>query len=108
MVTLDGESTQDAVGTVHVRLRYIPDKQIFNAEAFDAYMGALADLTWTSLEASAADILDDVNNEIVPRWVQVTVSVQSSLNSTSVHMVMVEDRQPKWDNPALLARISRT
>ena len=53
-------------------------------------------------------ILDDVNNEVVPRWVQVTVTAPGDRAAgVDGHGVMLEDRQPRWDNPALLSRLER-
>ncbi|MCH8835488.1 MAG: hypothetical protein IH925_06035, partial [Proteobacteria bacterium] len=53
-------------------------------------------------------ILDDINNEVVARWVQVALSVPNgALPGVGNHGVMLEDRQPKWDNAALLSRLRR-
>ena len=45
----------------------------------------------------------DLNNELIPRWVQVTVLGTSA---DMAHRVTLEDRQPRWDNAALLSRMS--
>jgi len=39
----------------------------------------------------------------VPRWVQIVAARTGGTD----HQVIIEDRQPKWDNPALLARLER-
>ena len=53
-------------------------------------------------------ILDDINNEVVARWVQITVSSPDPTDSAlEFHGIVLEDRQPKWDNPALLSRLKR-
>lgn len=77
VVTLDGEHGIGEACPVRFRLRYVPDKLIFDTGSFGVYLASVtAPDEWVSLEASAADILDDVNNEIVPRWIQVTVTIQ--------------------------------
>jgi 7-cyano-7-deazaguanine reductase len=48
-------------------------------------------------------VLDDLNNELVPRWVELTVERDAPLP----HRVVIEDRQPNWDNPQLMARLRR-
>ncbi len=91
-----------------VGMRYVPDKLIIDPVAFGRYLGALGALPWESLETVAVTILDDINNEIVARWVQVALSAPNGAHpGLDNHGVMVEDRQPKWDNPALLSRLRR-
>ena len=48
-------------------------------------------------------MLDDVNNELIPRWAQVELTAGPG-DAGDCHGVIIEDRQPGWDNPALLAR----
>ena len=91
-----------------VGVRYVPDKLIIDPAAFGRYLGALGTLPWESLEQVAVTILDDINNEVVARWVQVAISVPNDAHpGVDSHGVMLEDRQPKWDNPALLSRLRR-
>ncbi len=91
-----------------VGVRYVPDKLIIDPVAFGRYLGALGALPWESLETVAVTILDDINNEIVARWVQVALSAPNGAHpGLDNHGVMLEDRQPKWDNPALLSRLRR-
>ena len=72
----------------------------------DGLAAALGGLDWKTLEAVAVAVLDDVNNEVVPRWVQVAVSYENAdAGERERHAVLIEDRQPGWDNPSLLARL---
>ncbi len=86
-----------------VRLRYVPDRRVVDAAAFDRYLHGLGKHPWPSLEAVAAAIVDDFNNEVVARWVSATLS--DAPESATHHAVLLEDRQPGWDNRALLARL---
>ena len=91
-----------------VGVRYGPDKLLIGPAAFGRYLGALGTLPWESLEQVAVTILDDINNEVVARWVQVALSVPNDAHpGVDSHGVMLADRQPKWDNPALLSRLRR-
>ena len=97
----------DAEGT-RVGLRYVPDKMVLQPRAFRAYLDTLAGGSAASREDLAVMILDDINNEVVARWVQITVSSPDPTDSAlEFHGIVLEDRQPKWDNPALLSRLKR-
>lgn len=103
VTTLTGSLTATgAGGEVAVMLRYVPDAQILTPGTFAAYLRALEGETWTSQEHLATTLLQDVNNAVVPRWVQVTARTGKV---TAHHQVMVEDRQPGWNNPSLLAQL---
>ncbi|MCR9220810.1 MAG: hypothetical protein NXI21_11335 [Alphaproteobacteria bacterium] len=104
LVRLEGETTgaRDHGGPARVVLSYVPDKRIVRQAAFRDYLAGL-----TGIEAGAnlperlaLRILGDFNDELVPRWVQVVVATPGDAG----HRVLVEDRQPKWDNRVLLAR----
>lgn len=82
-----------AAGDAAVRVHYIPDRDIVGAASVAAYLAAL-DASQTA-EALALTILDDVNNQLVPRWVKVTVTRDQPLR----HRVTVDDCQPGWTRP---------
>lgn len=109
VVTLAGRiDLPEPPGAADLVIRYVPDKWILDTLAFRRYLGALAQESWTALEDIAAVALDDVNNEVVARWVQVVASqTDGDEAATNRHEVLIEDRQPGWDNPALLSRLHR-
>lgn len=90
-----------------IMLRYIPDRKILNAEAFANYLNAIGQCTWDSPEDLAVTVLTDVNNEIIGRWMQVTLSTPDQQSPLTSHGVVLEDRQPGWDNPSLMGRLER-
>lgn len=93
-------------GQVALTLRYVPDRLVVAPEAFEAYLAALSGEHWCCLEEVAAAVLEDLNNQLVARWVHATLGVQPGPGRFhEAHRVMLEDRQPGWDNPALLARL---
>ena len=109
VITLAGRVPPgDLASAATVEVRYVPDRLIVDSRAFGSYVEALAQGGWESLEEIAVAVLDDINNEIVARWVQVVVTEEEdAAPGVSAHSVMIEDRQPRWDNPALLGRLKR-
>lgn len=107
VVSLSGRVANAAAdGAARVAVRYVPDKWILDPASFRAYLANLETLELDSLEAVGVAILDDLNNEVVPRWVQVSVSAAGGdAEARESHGVLLEDRQPRWDNPALLSRL---
>ena len=86
--------------SVRVTLRYIPDRLVLDPRCLDCYWDAVLSIPWEDLDALAMVILDDVNNELVPRWVSVRLATDLA-NGTSGYTIDMEDRQPDWDgNPA--------
>ena len=89
-----------------VTIQYVPDRAIVEPAAFGRYLETLSTLEWDSLEALATTILGDFNNELVTRWVRVAATApEESSPGVGTHEVLVEDRQPDWDNPGLLQRL---
>ncbi len=85
---------------VRLTLRLVPDLLVPDPASVLDYLAEFAGFP-DGLEALAVAILDDLNNELVPRWVEVAVESDAPLP----HRVVIEDRQPAWDNPRLLARL---
>ena len=82
-----------------VAFRFVPDRLILDAEALPRYGVVLAAQAWASPESLAAAIFDDLNNELVPRWLNLRLDAGDS------HRVVLEDRQPGWETPHLLDRL---
>jgi len=86
-------------------LRYIPDRWIIDVNAIQNYFDQLLEDTGRTLEDTANLLLEDINNELVARWVQVHAEHECAPHTQ--HSIVIEDRQPQWDNPHLLARIAK-
>ena len=81
-------------------VEYVPDRLVLAPGSFAAYLESLEAGRWPALEALVAAMLDDLNNQLVPRWVRVC----GGLSRGEIrHHVAADDRQPGWDNPVLLA-----
>ncbi|MBT4933000.1 MAG: hypothetical protein HOL66_09100 [Rhodospirillaceae bacterium] len=109
VITITGHmATHNDVERSVVSLRYVPDKMILQPATFGHYLDALGTLDWAALEEAAAAVLNDVNNEIIARWVQVGISAPDQVHpGIDSHEVLLEDRQPNWDNAGLLSRLKR-
>jgi hypothetical protein len=103
MVALEGTFTIDAAQRVTVALHYVADRHVLSVDGFSAYLAALNGGAWPNLEAAALTMLGDVNNELIPRWAQIHLAVGAG-DKAERHSVIIEDHQPGWDNPTLLAR----
>ena len=89
-------------------LRYVPDKLLIEPTSLTEYLAkyrasAGADAA-THPETVALALLDDINNDIVPRWVQITVRSVAD-GPAPAECVVLEDRQPNWANAAILATL---
>jgi hypothetical protein len=80
---------------------YVPDQLVLTRPGFDAYTRALGSAPATTPEALAALVAADIANELVPKWLRVTVNRHA--NGAINHSVTVEDRQPGWDHQAFRA-----
>lgn len=108
IVTLEAHLPNAQSNSRHIALRYVPDRDVLDAKAFGAYLDALAQDAWDTPEDLAVTVLTDINNEIVARWIQVSLSVpELQHHAVQTHAVVIEDRQPGWDNKGLLGRLER-
>ena len=91
----------------HIAIRYVPDRLILDPDSFGRYLAVLSSLDWEALEAVAAAVLGDLSNQLVARWVLVAATApEGTYPGLGAHKVQVEDRQPGWDNPSLLSRLT--
>ena len=90
-----------------LRVYYVPDRMIVDPAAFGCYLGALSALEWGSLELLATEVLGDFNDQLIGRWVRVVVTApEGAYPSVGSHEVLIEERQPGWDNPSLLSGLA--
>jgi len=107
VVRFEMETTPSfALGPLKFVARYVPDKLLLKPSCLGDYLHALTQPQWPSLEAVALAMRDDFGNEVLPRWIEILVSPSEASLEIARHSVLVEDRQPQWDNPNLLARLN--
>ena len=87
-----------------LHLRYVPDKLLIEPSSLGEYLAAMSSGDADHPETLALALLDDINNDIVPRWVQIVVQSVAG-GPAPAETVILEDRQPNWDNPAILLRL---
>ena len=99
-------ATPVEVDSSAIHLRYVPDKTILTPASFGRYLDTLGTMAWGTLEERAAAVLNDVNNELIARWLQVSISAPDQVHhGIDRHEVLLEDRQPNWANAGLLSRL---
>ena len=95
-ITLDRAlPLSDIAGDVILTIRYIPDHFVATPESLDAYSAHLAAQDWSSLENLAATLIDDLNNELIPRWIEVCLKTTLAGGETG-YEIRMEDRRPDW------------
>jgi hypothetical protein len=107
VITLRGTlgRSHDA-GAICIILRYVPDRIILEPENFSEYLDYIDSLNWETLEAITVAIVDDIGNQLVTRWAQVTLRhTTGNTQTTTDHDIIVEDIQPGWRNDDLLYRL---
>lgn len=82
---------------------FVPDRLVPTSDSFAVYLKALEAETWPLAEQLATAVLDDFNNELIPRWIRVSATRHEK---SDFYHVVIEDRQPEWNNPALLSRLA--
>lgn len=106
LVRFEIETTPSfALGPLKFVTRYVPDKLLLEPSFLGDYFHALTQPEWPTLEAMALAMRDDFGNEAIPRWIEIVVSPSRASLEIARHSVLVEERQPQWDNPNLLARL---
>jgi hypothetical protein len=81
------------IGPHEAALRYVPDHLVLDIAGSRPYFDALGGLSGSELALAA---FEDINSELVPRWLALRVG------GNAVAVVLQEAR-PTWANPALLA-----
>ena len=105
VATLEGPIGTLQDSAVTLSLRYIPDRLVVDSESFMGYARKMASGQWPNLEALAVAIINDFNNELVPRWVRLGLAGQAG--GEVFHLATIEDRQPHWKNDDLLRSLKR-
>lgn len=109
VVTLQSNLTGcEKVFPARMTLRYVPDRLILKPDHLREYYAEIENIAFDSFESAAVLLMDDFNNELVPRWINLRLDKQTADNDQVFHHeTALEDRQPKWNNPRLLDRLER-
>ncbi|MBV6632142.1 MAG: hypothetical protein KI792_03805 [Alphaproteobacteria bacterium] len=96
----------DRSSPYHLTIRYVPDRDLLDDQEMREYWRFIEAAEWPSLPALAISVLEDLNNEMIPRWLQVQLRDPLTSDYQEGSMVTIEDKQPGWHNQQMLARIS--
>lgn len=87
---------------VEACLRYVPDRVVLKPESLDDYLTQVGAVQWSSPEEFAVTVLNDINDELVARWIEVSLKISSGDIS---HDVVLEEQQPHWEKQDILFRL---
>lgn len=79
-------------------LRYIPDKLLLDNEGLNRY---LHQREAGRVETLAHDIMDDIMDQIIPKWIEVNLRQKNNKFGQNI-LVTMTDRQPGWQDDAFL------
>ena len=107
MSVLEGKIRSVNLSAQHeLKICYVPDKLILNPDSLNHYLSKIGSFNWPSQEEITTTILGDLQNEVVPRWVHITLQTDiTSLDHVDRHISIAEDAQPAWENDAFLNRL---
>ncbi len=106
VTSLVGRLEGPADDVTDVIVRYIADRDVLLPESLGAFLPALPRGPSVSVEDLAVTVLDDLNDQLVPRWIRVHLRCRRpAASALTRHDVVIEERQPGWDNASLLSRL---
>ena len=105
LISLGGSLMMEDHGTFDIRVTYVPDSFILNFASFHSYLMALGTSTEMTPEHYGKTLLEDINNELVPRWVRVTLIGRRAATVGGSYRCLFQDSQPNWSNPSLTAAV---
>ena len=89
-------------------LRYVPDRLLLKPGCLATYFQEIETIDFINLEQAAVLLMEDFNNELVPRWINMRLDKHTADNGTvQHHEATLEDRQPRWNNARLIERLER-
>lgn len=98
-------AARQGAAAARIEIWYVPDRLVLDPAALPAYTARLDGLAPAPLEELAVTVLEDVSDELVPRWARVVVTREDPSGGAGAHAVILEDRQPHWGNDGLLASL---
>ena len=96
--------TTDYSKFIQVTVHYVPDRLILDDVSIAEYFNYYQDKMPNQIEELGINLLGDFNNELVPRWIKLFITVQDSKKET-IKELSFFDSQPNWKNFNLLSSI---
>ena len=103
LVSLDGRINRSENKSITIQIYYVPDQEILDATSLSSYLKKVGADMHPSNENAGILLLNDFNNELVPRWLQITLSQTFYIDGyAQLHEIRYQDQQPNWSNSHLL------
>ena len=102
MTRLSG--TADYLRSIEVVVHYVPDRLILDDGLINAYFNYYQENMPKQIEELGINLLGDFNNELVPRWIKLFLTVQNT-NKEKIKELSFFDSQPNFENYNLLSSI---
>ncbi len=85
-------------------MRFVPDKLLLDHESLASYLDQMLAQNPKKAEILAHDILEEIMDQIIPKWVEVNLKHEENKFGQNV-MITIEESQPGWQSDALLKRL---
>ena len=102
MTRLSG--TADYLRSIEVAVHYVPDRLILDDGSINEYFNYYQKNMPKQIEELGINLLGDFNNEIVPLWIKLFLTVQKTKNE-KIKELSFFDSQPNFENYNLLSSI---
>ena len=102
MTRLSG--TVDYPRSIEVAVHYVPDRLILDDSSITEYFNYYQDKMPNQIEELGINLLGDFNNELVPRWIKLFLTVQNT-KKEKIKELSFFDSQPNFGNYNLLSSI---
>ena len=102
MTRLSG--TADYLRSIEVAVHYVPDRLILDDGSINEYFNYYQENMPKQIEELGINLLGDFNNELVPRWIKLFLTVQNT-KKEQIKELSFFDSQPNFENYNLLSSI---
>jgi hypothetical protein len=92
---------QVPLGAYDSHIFYVPDRHILTQDSLGRYCAALGADASLQGNTFAGMLLHDIFDTAFPKW----VGIQLHQHTPIPHSIVMQDKQPNWDNPALISSI---
>ena len=89
-----------------VQLTYVPDRVVLDGSCLQSYLSIVEEVKEATPEVAGRVILEDTNNELVPKWIRVSILGHIGQNEGPTYRCLFQDRQPNWSNPELISAVT--
>jgi len=105
LVSFSGDLRLSNDQLFQVRLTYVPDLFVLDATTFQPYLDIVGRVDDSTPERSGKLILEDINNQLVPRWIRVTIFGRLDQSDMHTYRCLFQDHQPNWQNSSLISAV---